>query len=323
MTPTEGGGGATDLFQGLAFRQVVEMLESSDHEPSLGAMDAADLERRFPELANIGVQDITIDGMDGDVAGRVYRGSDVGGAGLVWVHGGGFIGGDLNMPEAHWVALAIAARGFPVLSLDYRKSLRGVHYPLPSDDVLAGWLWATTHADELGVAANELHLGGASAGGNLVAGVTKRLRDGAGPMPSSLVLVYPVVHGELPSLSAELREKLAADEIAVSSSTAMFREMTLQYAGGEAVLGDPYAFAANGEVNGQPPVLILNSERDFLRASGEAYAEELRLAGVDVTVETEPGTSHGHVNGPDVEGSLRSIDRIAQWLRERGSQECR
>jgi acetyl esterase len=315
MTSMESGTGASDLFQGLAFRQIVEMLESQDVATSLGAVDTADLERRFPELADVGVRDVTIDGRHGDVAGRVYHGSNAGGAGLVWVHGGAFVGGDLDMPEAHWVSLAIAARGFPVLSLDYRKALRGVHYPVPSDEVLAGWLWATTHADELGVAADNLHLGGASAGGNLVAGVTKRLRDGAGPLPSSLVLLYPVVHGELPPLPAELRGKLAADEAAVASSAAMFREMTFQYAGSETVLGDPYAFAANGDVSNQPPVLILNSESDFLRASGEAYAEDLRLAGVDVTVETEPGTRHGHVNGPDEPGALRSIDRLTTWLR--------
>ena len=316
MTSMASGAGGSDLFQGLAFRQIVAVLESQDVAMPLGAVDTGDLVQRFSELADVGVRDVTIEGMHGDVAGRIYRGLTRPGAGLVWVHGGAFVGGDLDMPEAHWVSLAIAANGFPVLSLDYRKALRGVHYPVPSDDALAGWLWATTHADELGVAADELHLGGASAGGNLVAGVTKRLRDGAGLLPSSLVLVYPVVHGELPPLPAELREKLAADEAAVSSSAAMFREMTVQYAGSEPVLDDPYAFAANGEVSGQPPVFILNSEADFLRASGEAYAEDLRGAGVEVTVETEPGTRHGHVNGPDEPGALRSIDRLTTWLRD-------
>jgi acetyl esterase len=316
-----GGAGASDLFQGLAFRQIVEMLESQDVAPSLGGVDHADLERRFPELAGVVVRDVTIDGEHGDVPGRMYTGSNTGGAGFVWVHGGAFVGGDLDMPEAHWVSMAIAARGIPVLSLDYRKSLRGVHYPVPSDDVLAGWLWATTHAEDLGVTTGQLHLGGASAGGNLAAGVTKRLRDGAGPLPASVVLVYPVVHNALPPLSVELRTTLAADEAAVSAASAMFREMTLQFAGSESALDDPYAFAANGAVSGQPPVFILNSEADFLRSSGEAYADALRLAGVDVTVEIEPGTHHGHINGPDEEGALHSVDQIAQWLRDHSRQQ--
>ncbi len=232
------------------------------------------------------------------------------------MHGGAFIGGDLEFPEAHWVSLAIAARGFAVLSLDYRKSLRGVHYPVPSDDILDGWLWATAHADEWGAAPDDVHLGGASAGGNLVAGVTKRLRDGAGPLPASLVLVYPIVHPELPPLPPDLQEKLAADDAASGFSTSMVREMNLQYAGSEEALDDPYAFAPNGDVGGQPPVFILNSDVDVLRASGEAYADALRAAGVDVTMAMEPDTGHGHVNEPDHPGAARSIERITAWLRD-------
>lgn len=141
--------------------------------------------------------------------------------------GGAFIGGDLDFPESHWVSLAVAAGGIPVLSLDYRKALRGVHYPLPSDDVLDGWLWANAHAEELGATPGELHLGGASAGGNLVAGVTKRLRDGEGPLPTSLVLVYRIVHAELPPLPADLEEKVSAGEAGSGFSLQMVRDMNL------------------------------------------------------------------------------------------------
>ena len=194
-----------------------------------------------------------------------------------------------------------------------------MHYPVPSDDILDGWLWATNHADEMGTLPGDLHLGGASAGGNLVAGVTKRLRDGAGSQPASLVLVYPIVHPELPPLSAELQEKLAGEKPAVSFPAGTVREFNLQYAGSESLFGDPYAFAVNGPLAGQPPVYILNSEVDFLRASGEAYGEGLRIAGVDVTVETEPGTHHGHLNGPDEPGAFASIDRLTSWLRDHGT----
>jgi len=320
--PEPGQPAATDPPTG-GFRQFVENLESLDAETLLGAVDTTDLLRRFPELADVDVRDVAIDGMHGDVAGRMYRGADAGSTGFVWVHGGGFVAGDLEMPEAHWVSLVIASHGFPVLSLDYRKALRGVHYPVPSNDVLAGWLWAIVHADEMGAEPDDLHLGGASAGANLVAGVTKRLRDGAGALPSSLALVYPIVHCELPPLSAELREKLAAGESGPSFPAAIVREMNLQYAGSEGVLGDPYAFAANGNVTGQPPVFILNSEIDSLRASGEAYAEDLRFAGIEVTVVTEPGTRHGHLNGPDQPGAFSSIDRLTTWLRNHSRQGAR
>ena len=53
----------------------------------------------------------------------------------------------------------------------------------------AVWRWAAANAERLGTTAHGLHLGGASAGANLVAGVAKRLRDGAGPMPPSVIRV--------------------------------------------------------------------------------------------------------------------------------------
>ena len=54
------------------------------------------------------------------------------------------------------------------------------------------------------------------------------------------------------------------------------REINLNFTGSEAALADPYAFAANGDVSGQPPVLILNSEADELRASGECVRRRPR-----------------------------------------------
>ncbi len=314
---------ATDGPKSLEFRQIVEFLESQDTELPVSAMDTTELFKRFPRLAEVDVRDVVVEGPHGEVPGRVYRGTQEGSAGFVWVHGGAFIGGDLDMPEAHWLSLAVAANGFAVLSLDYHKALRGIHYPVPSDDILAGWLWATDHAGELGVGPRDLHLGGASAGANLVAGVTKRLRDGAGPLPASLVLAYPIVHPELPPLPAELRDKLETEKSAVSFPVETVREFNLQYAGSESVLSDPYAFAANGPLAGQPPVYILNSEVDFLRASGETYGEQLRIAGVDVIVETEPGTHHGHLNGPDEPGASASVTRLTTWLREHGGGDHR
>ncbi len=312
----EGAEQRAAAYQGLEFRQIVELAEAVDPHASPIPAASSDLLERFPELADVEVRDVTIEGRHGDVAGRVYRGQDTAGTAFVWVHGGAFIGGDLDFPESHWVSLAIAASGFSVLSLDYHKALRGVHYPVPSDDVLDGWLWATAHADALGAAPDDVHLGGASAGGNLVAGVTKRLRDGAGPLPSSLVLVYPIVHAELPPLPSDLQEKLSADEAGSGFSLMMVREMNLQYAGSEDLLRDAYTIPANGELGGQPPVLVLNSDIDALRASGEAYADALRAAGVDVTVEMESGTRHGHVNEPDQPAASRSIERVTTWLRD-------
>jgi acetyl esterase/lipase len=130
------------------------------------------------------------------------------------------------------------------------------------------------------------------------------------------VLVYPLVHGVLPALSDKLQAAIDTVDPMMTFTPEVVRDINLQFTGSEATLDDPYAFAANGEVGGQPPVLILNSEADALRASGEAYAEQLRAAGVEVTLGLEPGTGHGHLNEPDNPGAQRSLDRLTRWLEE-------
>ncbi|MDQ7810963.1 alpha/beta hydrolase fold domain-containing protein [Amycolatopsis sp. A133] len=97
------------------------------------------------------------------------RGPDDGSPCLVWLHGGAFRMGDLDMREADRVAREPAHRaGIVVMSVGYR--------------LVVGRIGA----------------GGTSAGGNLSAGATLRLRDDDGWLPAALALVYPVLHPQQP-----------------------------------------------------------------------------------------------------------------------------
>ena len=294
---------------------LVRMLEVSGGMPDFGPSEE-ELFVHSPELRAVAVSEPLVEGHGGPVPARLYLPPRTGRPrqALVWVHGGAFLFGGLGMAEAHWVGLALAARGIPVLSLDYRKSIGGLKAPASSDDVMAGWRWAVTHADQLRVAADELHLGGASAGANLAAGVGLRLRDDGGPLPASLVLVYPVLHPELPEPDASLLEAVAAAPHAVFFSPEWVADMSLNHAGDPAALTDPYTFPANGDASGLPPTLILNCEVDTLRSSGEAYAEQLRSAGVDVTVHLELGAGHGCLNEPFTTQGKNALGRVADWL---------
>ena len=72
--------------------------------------------------------------------------------------------------------------------------------------------------------------------------------------------------------------------------------------------------AAASDLDGFPPVLMINSEIDYLRVSGEVFAATLREAGVPLELVTEPGTGHGHLNRPDEPAASASIDRIVRWI---------
>ena len=271
----------------------------------------AGLIKLYPALESVTIQPVQIPGPPGPIDARVYRtpGTDTA-SGLVWMHGGAFVAGTLDHPEAHWVALAIAAGGIPVLSAEYRKALHGVKHPVLSDDVLTAFL----AAPQLLGNPTHLHIGGASAGANLAAGVAKRLRDGAGPLPAGMVLAYGLFHSALPAYSDELTATLAtAPEVDAVWRVAV-PAINLHLVGDAELLDDPYAFPANGDVAGLPPTYLINSEVDSLRASGEAFARQLADAGIDVVVETEPGTQHGHLDQPLQPHGARSIARMVQWI---------
>ncbi|MEU7838034.1 alpha/beta hydrolase fold domain-containing protein [Nonomuraea sp. NPDC049129] len=267
------------------------------------------------EFLSIPTQNVTIPGPDGVVRGRVYRPHTTPEAGLVWVHGGGFVGGDLDMTESHGVGLALAHQGVAVLTLDYRKALNGIHYPAPSDDVLAGWRWAVRNDERLGVDASKLHLAGASAGGNLVAGVTKRLRDTPGSrLPRTVVLAYPLLHSEaLPWDDAEI------DRIRTGAAGNFFEpqdltDMAHNYAGRRSVLDDPYAFPPNGDLSGLPPFFIITAEYDSIRASGEHFARALRAAAGTAVLTMQSETAHGILAEPFSSKAAEALQLIRSWI---------
>jgi len=307
----------TESHTTLEASQLIRMLELNGPVPDLRSdTDNESLLTMYPELAAVSTRDIVVPTQNGGVPGRLYRATGKVLAGFVWVHGGAFIAGDLNMPEAHWVSLHLASHGISVLSLEYRKALHGVKYPSPSDDVMAGWLWALSHCHDFGIeTAEDLHLGGASAGAALSAALTVRLRDGAGSLPASLLLAYPLLHAQLPLTSAELAEKVQGIPAELVFTPEFIRDINLNFAGSEENFGDPHAFAGAGKLNGFPAVFIINSEADTLRASGEFFARQLEDAGVTVRMETEPGSTHGHLDHPHSAPARKSVERMVHWLR--------
>jgi len=260
---------------------------------------------------DVAVADRSAPGPHGDVAVRVYRrpGDDGPGRGLVWVHGGGFRAGDLDMPEADAVARELCVRaGATVVSVGYRLVGDGVHFPVPHDDVFAAWQWA---AGALGLDRRRLALGGASAGGNLATGVALRLRD-AGRPAAALLLAYPVLHRRLPAPLSPPPADLDRLPPALRFRAGDYAQMLADYLGDTPAT--PYAVPAEGRADGLPPALVVTSEYDDLRPSAEAFVAQLRAAGVPVTHHGEAGALHGHLNVPGCVPFQRSVAVLAEFL---------
>lgn len=274
----------------------------------------------------------TLDGPHGPLPVRVYTPARPAGPGLVWVHGGAFAGGDLDMPEADWVASRLAERGVCVVSVGYRlaptpqdwadaagtEPADGVHYPVASDEVEHAFRWAVASA----LATGPWSLGGASAGGNLAAGAALRLAHTGGPVPARAVLAYPTLHGVQETPDAALRAALAADPDADHFGSEAVRAMYENYLGGPIEDADDYAIpgtARPDRLTAFPATLIVASEVDELRVSAEAFAAALRAAGVSVDASTEPGTRHGHLNRPDEPAASATVDRFARGILATGA----
>jgi acetyl esterase/lipase len=145
------------------------------------------------------VRDRTLSGPGGgELPVRVYRPA-AGHSGprplILYVHGGGFVFGDLRMGD--WMCSSVAATvGAVVVSVDYR--LAPAHpFPAAVEDCYAALTWAAENAADLGAAAAgeptaaRVGVMGESAGGNLSAVLCLLARDRGGPEIGHQALLYP------------------------------------------------------------------------------------------------------------------------------------
>lgn len=259
----------------------------------------------------VDVVDDVLAGPHGPVPIRHYRPQDPAAAPtLVWLHGGGFFRGDLDLPESDAVARALSARGIPAVTVDYRLG------PLPG----MPWIGRTgakarrraPHARDEVVAvlhslAEEcpagLVLGGASAGACLAATVIP-----AAPALAGTVLAYGFFHARIPRDPAV--QRLVRGHRRITHAPLLLDAANRTYAG---LLGAG-AFPAPQELGTFPRTLMLDAERDTMRASGDRFAGQLRAAGVDLERQVLPDSRHAFLNRPASSDFAAAVDRIASWV---------
>jgi acetyl esterase/lipase len=295
----------------------IESFETALADPQLRPrLDAFMSITDAPTPPQVDVRDDSAPGPHGPVPVRIYVPTG-GGADLpclIWLHGGAFRMGDLDMPEADWTARQICERaGAVVVSVDYRLCVGGVTYPVPHDDVVASVRWVRDNAGTLGVDAGRISLGGASAGGNLATGAALKLRDEDGWVPAALLLAYTTFHAVVPPASPSLAPLLDEIPRILRFLPEVRRGITENYLGGPASRADGYAMPANAVLEGLCPVLLVNSEYDDLRASAEVFAGQLAVAGVDVRQVMARGMLHGFLNlHAGIEQVSEALDLMAE-----------
>ncbi|QIK75274.1 alpha/beta hydrolase [Nocardioides piscis] len=201
---------------------------------------------------------------------------------LVFLHGGGFVVGDLDTHDQTCRRLCRDAE-IAVLSVDYRLAPEDP-FPAGLEDALAATEWAAAHLADLG-GGERLAIGGDSAGGNLSAVVAQHLGD----VLAAQLLIYPATDG-----LGDYPSKVDNAE-GYFLTAAMMEWFSGHYVPADA---DPETDLArlaplHGDVSDVAPALVATAEFDPLRDEGEAYAEALRAAGVHVDQVRYDGMIHG------------------------------
>jgi acetyl esterase len=242
---------------------------------------------------------------DPDVAVRIYRPRDPQGA-IVWMHGGGFVMGDLET-EHPWAARVADGSGAVVISVGYRTAPEH-RFPAALDDAYAVLAWTAAHAAELGIDPARIAVGGHAAGAGLAAAVALRARDEHGPAIRYQLLNQPELDDRQETWSA--RHFTETPFMTRAKVTASWRH----YLGSAPATA--YAAPARAEdLSGLPAAFVATAELDPDRDEGIEYALRLLQAGVSVELHQWQGTFHGSQAVPAADVSQRQIAELCAVLR--------
>jgi acetyl esterase len=226
---------------------------------------------------------------------------------LVWVHGGGFVVGSLDGYDAAYRRLC-AGSGMAVLGITY--SLAPEHpFPAGFDDVVESIAWVQEHADQFGVSASNIIIGGDSAGA-LLALEAALVRAKAQRPLRGLVLAYPTAGPEIKTASMHDM----ADGYLLSADAMNFC-YELYLAGVDNHADPRISPLLSLDLPQAPPTVLSVAGFDPLHDEGLALCGLLEGAGVAVTFLSEPEMIHGYLTlGGISQGARSAIGRLCDGI---------
>lgn len=288
------GGGIPD-FSGLTPDQIpVEAIRAG-----MGA------ENYDMTTKKIKVESVVASGRNGDIPVRIYIPEGEGEKpAVVYFHGGGFIGGSIDVVENPCKGLAEKANAI-VFNVDYR--LAPEHpFPAPVHDCYDAAMWVHENAVRFGANPDMIVVAGDSAGGNLATVCVLLDKRNRQSVIKFQALIYPVV-----TLDKQRQSGFtwSLDEYEVRNDA--HRPFIMGDLNGMSEAGkfldclyyrdhsphDPLISPLLADdLKGLPPAIVFTAEFDYLRPEGEAYARKLAKAGVDSKIIRYKGMTHAFID---------------------------
>ena len=275
----------------------------------------AAMKTQMPVIPDIVTEDRTIPGPKGspNVIVRIYRPEKQAGLlpALLWIHGGGYILGDIDQEDTTTKQFTLAGECV-VVSVEYR--LAPEHpYPAPLEDCYAALKWLSSHAGELKVDRSRVAIGGASAGGGLAAGLAVLARDRAEVKTIFQLLVYPMIDDcNIAPPSDTLPDALFWTR---ENNLIGWRSYLGCEPGGEGISCYASAFRASN-LEGLPAAYIAVGDIDLFAQEDIGYSRRLIAAGVPTELHVYPGGCHAFdMLVPDADVSKRFTADIHRALK--------
>jgi triacylglycerol lipase len=236
------------------------------------------------------------------------------------IHGGGYVGGTAATLEPIHRRL-VETIDCALVTVDYRLAPE-IPFPGPLEDCYAGLGWLFGHAEELGVDAGRIGIGGESAGGGLAAALALLTRDRREYALAFQHLAYPMIDDRT-CITADPHPHAGEFVWNPASNAFGWRAYLGRAPGADDI--PAYAAAARAEdVRGLPPTFIATGALDLFVDEDITYATRLIRAGVPTELHVYPGGFHGFdiYQSADVARRMRrdSWDFLKRHLHAGGRQ---
>ncbi|WGL51334.1 alpha/beta hydrolase [Nocardioides sp. BP30] len=231
-------------------------------------------------------------GPSGSVQVRIVkpRGADAALPVVLYVHGAGWVFGDAHTHDRLVRDLAVGT-GAAVVFPEYDRSPE-VRYPHAIEQSYAVAQWVGTAGAEHGLDGSRIAVAGDSVGGNMSAALTLLAKERGDVSFRFQVLFYPVTDA---SFDTESYHTFAEGYFLAREGMKWFWDQYTTSEEDRAQITASPLRASTEQLTGLPPALVITAEADVLRDEGEAYAANLRRAGVPVTAVRYQGIVHDFV----------------------------